>query len=283
MNKIYIANSMALVNGTFAATVEAEYGDNCVEGTKVTLAHHGSRSKNPAPCCWEQPIPQLEEGDEILISHIDLDCIGGCAAVLGIKPECDEFWKAAAFVDVNGPHHIQELTQKQQDMLNAYYAWSAQQPRAPRYTEVTDVTEVVMANISIIERITSLEDELIEAGKEWREKTTKEVESKLQTECEIFRAFITDRVFCAGSYYSPKLGAIIPATVTLNTGMKAITIAFEDGGKKCSAVEIVQSLWGSEAGGRAGIAGSPRGWQKTDDELVVEFARAKEAVEAALS
>lgn len=32
------------------ATVEAEYGDDVVEGEILTLAHHGSRSNNPAPC-----------------------------------------------------------------------------------------------------------------------------------------------------------------------------------------------------------------------------------------
>ena len=36
-----------------AATVEAEYGDICVEGKDVTLAHHGPRSGNPAPCNTE--------------------------------------------------------------------------------------------------------------------------------------------------------------------------------------------------------------------------------------
>lgn len=32
------------------ATVEAEYGDECLEGTMATLAHHGPRANNPAPC-----------------------------------------------------------------------------------------------------------------------------------------------------------------------------------------------------------------------------------------
>ena len=31
-------------------TVEAEYGEILVEGKYGTLAHHGSRSNNPAPC-----------------------------------------------------------------------------------------------------------------------------------------------------------------------------------------------------------------------------------------
>lgn len=55
-------------------TVEAEYGDDCVEGKEITLAHHGSRSDNPAPCNTE--VEPLERGT-IVLSHIDLDAVGG--------------------------------------------------------------------------------------------------------------------------------------------------------------------------------------------------------------
>lgn len=55
------------------------------------------------------------------------------------------------------------------------------------------------------------------------------------------------------------------------TPFNAITLAFEDGGKRFNAQEIVQQLWGNEAGGRAGIAGSPRNWNLSKDELNKEF------------
>ena len=123
-----------------------------------------------------------------------------------------------------------------------------------------------------------MDPELIEAGKRWQSETTEAVESRLVAETEKVRAFRTDGVFCAASYYSRNLGMVIPATVSLNTKFRAVTIAFEDGGKCHSAKEIVQELWGPEAGGHAGIGGSPRGWELSDEQLEKEFQRAIEAV-----
>ena len=40
-----------------------------------------------------------------------------------------------------------------------------------------------------------------------------------------------------------------------------------DGGKKVSAKELVQELWGNEAGGHPGIAGSPRGQEMTEKDM----------------
>lgn len=281
MAKVIMASNLDLVNRNYSATVEAEYGDFCVEGTKATLAHHGSRSNNPAPCCWSNELPVLESDDEILISHIDLDTIGGCLALLGTKPKCPEFWKAAAFVDVNGPHHIHELTELQHNMLNAYYAWSQTQPRV-RYTSVTDVTEVILAHKEIIERIIALDPELIDSGKRWEAESTAATESRLQYESPFIRGFVTDGFFCNAAYYSQKMAAVIPATVSLNTTTRAITIAFADGGRSCSAREIVQRLWGPEAGGHSGIAGSPRGWDITDEELKANFEKVILEVENSL-
>lgn len=51
--KILLAPSYELArpfNNMIEATVEAEYGDKCINGKLYTLAHHGSRSANPAPC-----------------------------------------------------------------------------------------------------------------------------------------------------------------------------------------------------------------------------------------
>ena len=40
-----------------------------------------------------------------------------------------------------------------------------------------------------------------------------------------------------------------------------------DGGKRVSAKELVQELWGNEAGGHTGIAGSPRGQEMTEKDM----------------
>lgn len=245
-------------------TIEAEYGDFCVEGKELTLAHHGSRSDNPAPCNTDAP---EFDGGRILISHIDLDTVGGILQVAGEKPEDQAFWAAAEKMDVEGTHHIHELEPEVQDQLNAFYAWNAQQERT-RYEEPTEVSSVVEQNkdilVKLIDRDHPEHEQLIEQGREQERDITKQVEDRCTFENDFVRGFFTDGPFCAANYYSPEQDKIIPSTVTYNTKFDSITVAFADGGKEFSAREIVQEMWGPEAGGRDGIAGSPRGQQMSE-------------------
>tara|TARA_B100000424_G_C22928978_1_gene494203 strand:+ start:493 stop:1050 length:558 start_codon:yes stop_codon:yes gene_type:complete len=97
-------------------TVEAEYGAFVCEGTEYTSAHHqpiGSpyvgrhlepEFGKPAPCN-DQNIPVLAENDVVLISHIDLDTVGGLMRASGKYEECftelsSEFWEFVEKVDV---------------------------------------------------------------------------------------------------------------------------------------------------------------------------------------
>lgn len=251
------------------ATVEAEYGDECLEGTMVTLAHHGPRSNNPAPCNTPD-VPELPPFATVVVSHIDLDTLGGIYALQGRKPEDDRFWEAAEKIDVKGVHHIHELDKDIQDKLNAYYAYNDGQPRQ-RYTETIDVTKQIDDIYNVVNAIVDINDpehdKLIAAGKEWAQTREKEVEDQLIYENKDVRVFDTNGIFCAASYFSPNQDVIIPATVTYNEKFKSITLAFEDGGKQLDAREIVQELWEPEAGGREGIAGSPRNVEMTKDDL----------------
>jgi len=277
--------SQAAKQNNIVATVEAEYGDDCVEGKLVTLAHHGPRSMNPAPCNT-QNVPVLNDGDVVLVSHLDLDTLGGLLALEGIKPDSPEFWKYAEFIDVNGPQHMYEVPQNVQDMLNAFYAWSETQGRV-RYTELTDVTDKVNAANATISLICDSRDpqqkQMIQAGKDWVENATKAVEACLYQEDDLVRAFISDGVFCAGSYYSPTMEKPIPATVTFNKKTQAITVAFFDAERDgLNACEIVQKLWGPLAGSRAGIAGSPRGQEMTMGDFYAAVSATKTAVQEKL-
>lgn len=260
------------------ATVEAEYGDECLEGTMATLAHHGPRANNPAPCNTSD-VPKLPPFATVVVSHIDLDTLGGIYALQGRKPEDDRFWEAAEMIDVKGVHHIHELDQDIQDKLNAYYAYNDGQPRG-RYIEAIDVTEQVANTYDVISSILDIDapdhDMLIADGKEWAQAREAAVEEQLIYEDKNMRVFDSNGVFCAASYYSPKQDALIPATVTYNKKTKAITLGFEDGGKQYNAMEIVRSVWGPEAGGREGIAGSPRGVEMTKDDLYALVERLKE-------
>ena len=267
--KVLLAPSVELASTIVAdATVEAEYGDTCVEGRVVTLAHHGTRSMNPAPCNWD--VTPLNSG-VILVSHIDLDTVGGCLALMGLKPEDPEFWAGAEYVDVNGPHHIHELSMEVQSKLNAVYAWRAemrQNQQQSRIVEVTDVTETIYEWLSILNLVTGNPDEgWIAKGKQWSESITAQVESKLVDENETVRTFVTDGVFCSSSYYSPTLHVLCKATVVLNTRFNSITVGIADT-TAVSAKDFVQSIWGENAGGHRGIAGSPRGQQMTKEDLM---------------
>lgn len=251
------------------ATVEAEYGDECLEGTMVTLAHHGPRSNNPAPCNTPD-VPELPPFATVVVSHIDLDTLGGIYALQGRKPEDYRFWEAAEMIDVKGAHHIHELDKDIQDKLNAYYAYNDGQP-TQRYTEAIDVTKQIDDTYNVVNAIVDINDpehdKLITAGKEWAQTREKEVEDQLVYENKDVRVFDTNGIFCAASYFSPNQNTICPATVTYNEKFKSITLAFEDGGKQLNAKEIVQELWGPEAGGREGIAGSPRNVEMTKNDL----------------
>lgn len=251
------------------ATVEAEYGDKCLEGTMATLAHHGPRANNPAPCNTPD-VPVLPPFATIVVSHIDLDTLGGIYALQGRKPEDDRFWEAAEKIDVEGAHHIHELDQDIQDKLNAYYAYNDGQPRQ-RYTEAIDVTKQIDDAYNVVNAIIDINDpehdKLIAAGKEWAQTREKEVEDQLVYENKDVRVFDTNGIFCAASYFSPNQNIICPATITYNEKFKSIILAFEDGGKQLNARKIVQELWGPEAGGREGIAGSPRNVEMTKNDL----------------
>lgn len=146
----------------------------------------------------------------------------------------------------------------------------SEQPRQ-RYTEAIDVTKQIDDTYNVVNAIVDINDpehdKLITAGKEWAQTREKEVEDQLVYENKDVRVFDTNGIFCAASYFSPNQNTICPATVTYNEKFKSITLAFEDGGKQLNAKEIVQELWGPEAGGREGIAGSPRNVKMTKNDL----------------
>lgn len=263
--RIILAPSYTLAKDIQAeATVEAEYGTECVKGSIVTLAHHGSRSGNPAPCNTDVDV--LPKGSTILMSHIDLDAVGGVMALVGIKPEDKAFWQAAEYIDVNGPQHTWKLPQSEQDKLNAISAWESQQPSAPRLTEVTDVSETVgkyaLALSTLLGERTPEQKQMINTGREWVDRTSKDVEACLLTEDENVRVFMTREnggPFCCGSYLSPNTGKPARACVQFNPKINRITLSFYDGGVRLSAEKIMQAFYGPKAGGQAGIAGTPRG------------------------
>lgn len=266
------------LEGRASATVEAEYGDACVSGSVLTMAHHGPRAGQKAPCAYENG---CADGVEVVgVSHFDLDTIGGCAAIMGRKGEAPSFWALAEFVDVNGAHKLGQSGASDEDLrrLHAFWAWSEQtRVFAPRDGLVADVTDKVIAGIEALERILADDEATIKAGEEFKVKG-----AKLNADSFVEAGGgVVARV--AGQFvnhlYADPEGKAHEAVVSFNTTTGAITVSFADAPKGKSAREIVQSLWGELAGGHAGIAGSPRDKRMGLNDLVA----AAEATRVALA
>ena len=251
-------------------TIEAEYGEACIEGTKLTLAHHGSRSNNPAPCVAVVDT-FVNNGEVVGLSHVDLDTLGGIMAVEGLKDNMavPGFWELAAFVDVQGPHKLAEAGADAVNMtrLYAWWAWS-QDNRCPRQDrgESTPlvVTEYVALCVDTLILIFKGDKELLTAGEAF-----KKAEAQLNEDSflELFDrrsevdggGIIAIRVasaFCNHLYVTPD-GTICDGVINLNPKTGSITLSWADTGKK-NACAVMQEVFGPKAGGHAGIAGSER-------------------------
>lgn len=263
MNIIIASNPSSLANAisTFSATgtVEAEYGSVCIEGSMATLAHHGARSGNLCPCLEPNRFIELQA---IGISHIDLDTLGGIAALLGRKPEAPGFWKLASFVDVKGPHRLSEANASDEDLarLHAFWAWSeSHKCFAPRDGSPLDVTKEVVAALAAIEAILADDPAMIAAGEAHR-LAGEALESASFVERHGDVLLRSSAAF-VNHLYTHETPA--RAVVGYSEKFKSITVSFADPGEGDNACEFVQAMWGALAGGHKGIAGSPRGQEMT--------------------
>jgi hypothetical protein len=260
-------------------SVEAEYGDTAVQGSRYTAAHHGSRSSNPCPCV-DAGIPLAGEGDTILVSHVDLDTVGGVGRALG-HPACGGrhgmFWRLAAFIDTAGPHKMAEARRwdvapayRIERELHAYWAW-AQANRGPqRARDVThDVTEEIKRHLNVLLDIFGEGENgsLLTAGDEF-----KAAGEALNAESfRDLRQGVITRVsdaFVNHLYTTPE-GEVAEAVVAFSAKTKAVTLSFAEKDDPRNAAEIMKEAFGPEAGGHKGIAGSPRGKELDEDAIAV--------------
>lgn len=246
------------------ATVEAEYGEEVVEGSHLTLAHHGPRAGNINPCLYPNNTDETGMIQAVGISHIDLDTLGGCAALMGRKPGPDSFWQLAAHIDSNGPHRAADhpAWNEHKAQYYAYCAWSREKENQywpPKDGSVEDVTDRIEKSVAFLCKLFQPqmpESAWIQRGRDFEKKLADD-EARCLIEAGRVRVFAGD-VFTA-AFYRNADGSIADATVSYGTKSGAITLAFEAGGKKHNAAQIMKTLFGPEAGGHAGIAGSPRG------------------------
>jgi hypothetical protein len=259
-------NLAAALKGRLSASVEAEYGDEVVTGSALTMAHHGPRAGQRAPCSYPNGCGQ---GVEVAgLSHFDLDTLGGCMAILGVKPEVAGFWELAEFVDLHGPHKLGVSGASPENLrrLYAFWAWSRNfRVFPPRDGSVAEVTEKVLEGTRIVERVCADDQELLVTGDAYRAAEEELNRSSFVEGVEGVLVRVSGQ-FVNHLYVSPD-GETCAAVVAYTTTNGAVTVSFADPPKGKTAREIVQGLWGSLAGGHVGIAGSPRERRMGLDDL----------------
>lgn len=266
-------------SATADVTIEAEYGSFVWEGSIFTAAHHQSEGpfagrhqggSQPAPCN-NPSIPVLDEG-VIGVSHMDLDTLGGIARAMGCEYLFlgnEGFWNLSEFVDVSGPHKLKNSGASDTDLdrLYAFWAWS-QENRLPRATELTDITEYVINAIHALQRIMEFDAEMIEAGRTF--KANEQALNKSSLVKVVGTVAIRKAESFVNHLYTTADGVECEMVLTLNTKFKSITLSSAEDGVDCCAT--MQKVFGPDAGGHKGIAGSPRGVEMTMEDCGKVFA-----------
>ena len=249
--------------------VEAEWGSEEVIGSEdsLTLNHH-VRPGRTCPCLAEN----TDRGVfEIGVSHADLDTLGGVLALQGLRPEAPGFWRTAAFVDTHGPHRVEQsedCSPEILEQLQAWWAWS-QANRLPRAARdgVLDVTEYFRGAAAALTRILDGDAELLAAGEAY-------AKAGKALDAESFRdaagidggGVILRSAPTFTNHLYAREGWVCSVIVAYNSKFKSVTVSREGDHVLVDCCKVVQDLWGSEAGGHAFIAGSPRGTEMSMDD-----------------
>ncbi len=271
-------------SGNPTVTIEAEYGDNVVPGTLATLAHHGSRAGQAAPCSYPNRFVNklLRDQETPLtagLSHFDLDTLGGCAAILGCKPEVSGFWELVEFIDVNGMHKLNQSGADEQNIrrLYAFIAWlDDNKIFSDKDGSVADITDKVIQALEVINKIANDDPVLLKAGDECRA-NEKKLNDETFIESKDGVGLRVSPVFVNHLYTTPE-GTPLKAVVSFKPQVGGVTVSFADPPKGKTAVQILQELFGEKAGGHAAIAGSPRGERLDLIDLVSAYEATVDAV-----
>lgn len=277
--KIFISNNPeSLVAVNPHVTVEAEYGNITVRGSILTLAHHGKNSSNPAPCVTvltkeqREQISSVEDDLVIGISHMDLDTLGGILNVLGETVKTGEFWKLAAFADLNGPHMIHKSGARWETQLEYFgFCKLSQENRifAPRDGSVEDITDKVKKLIEQFKRpLAGLGENFIRA----QHQLDHDSYCSSQTDDDGIRYCIrisegefVNQLYTFDNFEQNEPPMEHDAVLSYNKKTGAITLSFATAELGLSARNILQKHLGPKAGGHDGIAGGDRRGYNLED------------------
>ena len=264
-------------------TVEAEYGAFVCEGTRYTAAHHQPVGSDyvgrhlhpegrPAPCNDEN-IPVLSDNEVALISHLDLDTIGGLMRATGLYnssfSEHSAFWDLAEKCDVEGVHSLDEKDPYYFCLMGIQKEIKDTRPQFPKdhnlevSSFVTSISDYISVALSSPFEGSNYEKGLgfVQGERDLNLKTF-----QYMTPLSVVIRRSPDGDFCNHLYSDPD-GVRGIAVVTYNEKWKSISVSLAEPIKGFSCREVVQELWGDEAGGHQNIAGSPRGLPMSEEQF----------------
>ena len=276
------ADTLSLDNPP-SLTVEAEYGAFVCEGTRYTSAHHqpvGSdyvgrhvhSEGRPAPCNDEN-IPVLSEHEVALISHLDLDTIGGLMRASGkyVSSFSDHssFWDLAEKCDVEGVHVLDEDDPYYFCLMGILKEIKDSQPEVDGKHNievssfVSSISEYISDALSETASGVNYEKGLrfVQGEKELNLKTF-----QYMTPLSVIIRRSPEGDFCNHLYSDPD-GIKGVAVISYNEKWKSITMSLADSVGDFSCREVAQELWGDEAGGHKNIAGSPRKFPMNEEQF----------------
>lgn len=268
-----------------ALTIEAEYGAYVAKGAVYTAAHHqpiGSEFAGthvggvmPAPCN-DSNIPVLGENDVALVSHIDADTLGGLMRASGkyaqfFGAEFQGFWDYVEGVDTQGWHKA-DVNSPYYPLVSAVGAYlQTTRPNTPRDSN-SDMTEYVGEACEFVSRLLLGGEKELEVGINFIKEQEALNESSWVTSTP-FGVVVRRANSFTNHLYRDPTGDVGVGIVAYNDAFGSITISLADPIKGVSCRALVQELWGSEAGGHDGIAGSPRGERMTEGDFVLAVNR----------
>lgn len=251
------------------ATVEVEYGDECVEGSHATLAHHVPQYIHlPAPCVRDE-IPQMNNG-VILISHLDLDTLGGIQILEGCKIKHQTFWNSEFLIDTKGYRGHKLIPEDDSTIMKSYWGWELKQELdfekltmfEQDFLDVTKLIEKRIEHINLLLK-SPIDSNLIQLGLLEFKKRFQLFMNGMIFENDTIRIFITEE---PQHYLSHENGLqTVRTCITLNQTRGNIIIS--DITENLNCKEVMQSVFGEKAGGQYRVAGTPRNEKMNKNDI----------------
>ena len=266
-----LATDTLRLNPPPALTVEAEYGAFVLEGEKYTAAHHqpiGSQYVGrhitpygrPAPCN-DKEIPKLEDYEVALISHIDVDTLGGLMRATELFEENGVFWYYAEHIDTSGRHKAKK-DHPCWVLYNGILSWIEENKPEIDQRRNNDVTDFCYKAFDFISNALKEGHLATRMGNAYLYLQDKLDESTFVVEkpCGlILRRTQGEKV---NHLYRDGI-----AVITYDEKYKNIRISTADSIPNLSCRRLVQEWWGDRAGGHDQIAGSARGQIMSEDQF----------------